>query len=210
MDHEIYNHENLSECELCVEHYKKVGGPTLKELEEASDWFQKNVASGWHEIQRIMSTQEWADESWKELPHGANATIYHICKKHKKGPCQPCIKANLEYGKEYRSREDVKKRRKEYNRTNRNKNNKTRFKKLENTPEYSFYSANTVLAKYGELCHLCNEKIDLDAPRKTGEAGWEKSLHIDHVIPLSKGGSDTLKNVRPSHGQCNLMKSNKV
>jgi 5-methylcytosine-specific restriction endonuclease McrA len=31
-------------------------------------------------------------------------------------------------------------------------------------------------------------------------------LHIDHVYPLSKGGLDTLENVRPSHGKCNIVK----
>jgi len=31
-------------------------------------------------------------------------------------------------------------------------------------------------------------------------------LHIDHLVPLAKGGSDTLENVRPAHGICNLRK----
>jgi len=31
-------------------------------------------------------------------------------------------------------------------------------------------------------------------------------LHIDHVMPLSKGGPDTLENVRPAHGSCNVKK----
>jgi 5-methylcytosine-specific restriction endonuclease McrA len=37
-----------------------------------------------------------------------------------------------------------------------------------------------------------------------------KNLHIDHVIPISKGGTDTLDNVRPSHAKCNLSKGNKI
>jgi len=33
------------------------------------------------------------------------------------------------------------------------------------------------------------------------------SVACDHVVPLSKGGRDDLKNVKPSHGKCNLTKS---
>ena len=37
-----------------------------------------------------------------------------------------------------------------------------------------------------------------------------KFEHIDHYIPLSKGGTHTLDNVRPSCERCNLTKSNKL
>lgn len=69
-----------------------------------------------------------------------------------------------------------------------------------------FYLESSVLEVYGTNCHICNEPIDLDAPRKQGKPGWEKGLHIDHLVPLSKGGPDTLGNVRPAHGKCNLQK----
>jgi 5-methylcytosine-specific restriction endonuclease McrA len=61
---------------------------------------------------------------------------------------------------------------------------------------------------YGLLCNICKEPINFVAPRKVGKLGWERGLHIDHVVPLSKGGSDTLANIRPTHGLCNLQKSN--
>ena len=35
-------------------------------------------------------------------------------------------------------------------------------------------------------------------------------LTVDHVIPLSKGGSDELENLRPAHWICNNRKSDKV
>jgi 5-methylcytosine-specific restriction endonuclease McrA len=57
---------------------------------------------------------------------------------------------------------------------------------------------------------LCNTAVDLNAPRKSGIPGWEKGLHIDHFIPVSKGGPDTLNNVRPTHGLCNIRKHAKV
>jgi len=52
--------------------------------------------------------------------------------------------------------------------------------------------------------------IDLSAPRQCGKPGWDNGLHIDHLYPLSKGGSDNLDNVRPAHGRCNVIKSAKV
>lgn len=72
------------------------------------------------------------------------------------------------------------------------------------------YTEAQVLAVYGEICHLCNGQIDMSAPRWTGAQGWESGLQIDHVIPISKGGPDSLENVRPSHGKCNLFKSANV
>ena len=75
-----------------------------------------------------------------------------------------------------------------------------------NNTEPGYYSDKDVLDTYGIDCHICNTPIDLSAPRQVGSPGWEKGLHIDHVYPLSKGGLDTLENVRPSHGQCNIIK----
>lgn len=68
------------------------------------------------------------------------------------------------------------------------------------------YSVADVLSRYGEDCYLCGEAIDLTAPRWTKEKGWEKGLHIEHYVDIVLGGEDTLDNVRPSHGICNLQK----
>lgn len=71
---------------------------------------------------------------------------------------------------------------------------------------FEFYKESEVLGLYGSICHICLNPIDLLAPRQSGVEGWEYGLHIDHVIPLSKGGPDTLENVRPAHGSCNVKK----
>jgi hypothetical protein len=68
------------------------------------------------------------------------------------------------------------------------------------------YLESEVIGLYGSNCHICSEPIDLDAPRRTGLPGWERGLHIDHVESLCVGGEDTIDNVRPSHGKCNLTK----
>ncbi len=61
-----------------------------------------------------------------------------------------------------------------------------------------------VVSQYGNVCHICQEPIDIKLPR-TSRLG----LTVDHVIPLSKGGTDTMDNLRPAHWICNNRKSNK-
>lgn len=69
------------------------------------------------------------------------------------------------------------------------------------------YTTEQVLEKWGSICHICNREIDTDAPRGLGVTGWEHSLHLDHVVPLARGGNDTLDNVKPAHGLCNVRKT---
>lgn len=66
-------------------------------------------------------------------------------------------------------------------------------------------AADKVLREYGSACHICGEEIDLNIPR-TSRMG----LTVDHVFPLSKGGSDELTNLRPAHWICNRRKSDKT
>ena len=72
------------------------------------------------------------------------------------------------------------------------------------------YSIEEVLSKYGTVCALCGDEIDLFLPRRAGLKGWELGLQIDHVLPIVAGGPDTLENVRPTHGKCNLAKGRKI
>jgi len=48
------------------------------------------------------------------------------------------------------------------------------------------------------ICYLCGNPIKPD------------DCHYDHVIPLSKGGSHTTDNLRPTHPRCNLSKGTRI
>ena len=73
------------------------------------------------------------------------------------------------------------------------------------------YTDTEVLEKWGTICYLCDEEIDLTVSGRPGyELGWEKGLHLDHVVALVSGGTDTLDNVRPTHAICNLKKPNTI
>lgn len=76
--------------------------------------------------------------------------------------------------------------------------------------EHNQYTLQQVIDTYGLDCYICDNPIDIKAPRQAGKDNWELGLHLDHFIPLSKGGADNLSNVRPSHGVCNLKKGSKV
>lgn len=64
---------------------------------------------------------------------------------------------------------------------------------LKKTQVSDSFQYNDIIAKYGNLCVYCGGEFE----------------HIDHYIPLSKGGSHTLDNIRPACEKCNLRKSNK-
>lgn len=68
------------------------------------------------------------------------------------------------------------------------------------------YTTQDILDLWGSDCWICGGAVDLSAPRRTGLVGWERGLHLDHVIPLARGGSNLMLNVKPSHGLCNLIK----
>lgn len=80
---------------------------------------------------------------------------------------------------------------------------------LEKGSRFEKYKESEVLDLYGTNCYLCDMPIDLNAPRSAGIPGWKTGLHIEHFIDIALGGPDTLDNVRPSHGWCNLTKPQK-
>jgi 5-methylcytosine-specific restriction endonuclease McrA len=60
----------------------------------------------------------------------------------------------------------------------------------------------TYLAKRdGPKCHLCRHKIDLLLSYPDPHYA-----SIDHVIPLARGGTNDLANLRLAHLVCNLSK----
>ena len=146
-----------------------------------------------------------------------SAYARHI--RRKETPCQPCKDANAAHRREYykkRSKEIYAQNRgwasrnpekvREYSRRMASKR-KAQKKNNGHTP----YTNQQVFDAYGTDCHICKTPIDLNAPRQAYIGnGWEFGLHFDHVIPLSKGGSDTLENIRPSHAVCNMRKRNYI
>jgi len=55
------------------------------------------------------------------------------------------------------------------------------------------------------ICYICGGKVDLNV-----DINHDDYPSIDHVIPVSKGGTHTWDNVRLVHRKCNIIKSNKT
>lgn len=62
-------------------------------------------------------------------------------------------------------------------------------------------SRHAVLERDRWRCHLCGKKI-----RKTLQYPHPESASLDHVIPLSSGGSHEMANVHAAHLICNVRK----
>ena len=52
-----------------------------------------------------------------------------------------------------------------------------------------------VLERGDSACGICGEDVDLD------------DFHIDHIIPLARGGLHNYENTQPAHPRCNWAKS---
>jgi 5-methylcytosine-specific restriction endonuclease McrA len=139
-----------------------------------------------------------------EPPHGTRSGYDWHRRDMREEPCQSCTDAERLYWRNQRviRKEEINRLRREW--SFRTPNARRHFRR--NNTDPGNYSDKMVLETYGTGCHICNEPIDLQAARQCGKPGWEKGLHIDHVYPISKGGPDTLENVRPAHGRCNVIK----
>lgn len=58
------------------------------------------------------------------------------------------------------------------------------------------------IARRQPPCALCGQPIDYSLP-------WPdpKCFVVDHIVPIARGGTDTLDNKQPAHHDCNRSKS---
>jgi 5-methylcytosine-specific restriction endonuclease McrA len=57
------------------------------------------------------------------------------------------------------------------------------------------------IRKTRAACHICGHPIDY-----TLKTPHPQSFEVDHVIPLKRGGTDTLANKAAAHRECNSKK----
>lgn len=62
-----------------------------------------------------------------------------------------------------------------------------------------------VWGRDGGLCWICSAQIDVQAAVPDDLAGT-----MDHVVPLSRGGSHTFSNVRLAHFICNSKRGDRI
>lgn len=137
-----------------------------------------------------------------------------------KDECKQCHEAEVQYWRNKRDPNHPDYRGKEINKIRR----RARFLKKHDLPKINYrirdetlakrdkkrwgwehYTTEMILERWGTICYLCDEEINLEIPRTEPEG-----LHLDHVRPISKGGADIIDNVKPTHAHCNLSKSDKM
>jgi 5-methylcytosine-specific restriction endonuclease McrA len=74
--------------------------------------------------------------------------------------------------------------------------NKSRRRVRESSALIELVSRATVYARDGGKCHVCGKKVN------------SKNWHLDHLIPLSKGGDHSYRNVATACPKCNLQRYN--
>ena len=202
-----------------IQHYKK-GEEYCKSCITANREYQKNFRE-----KRIIPIEERVNPTVRKQCGTTRGSDLHYY--HKEHPCQPCkIAGNERHKKRYEKATEEQKwsRNTKWRVENPEKFKEANQKWAKANPETiasknrhqravkagavsETYTSAQILEIYGAVCHICSEDIDLEAPRSArGGDGWELGLQLDHVIPLSKGGFDTVDNVKPAHGKCNLVK----
>ena len=169
-----------------------------KQLKDGAREEARRVREAEKEALRAEKARQMAEQRERLLnQHGTSIGDYDRCRQVNGTACDLCKAAAADYQREYAKK---------------NPEKVAAWNKLSNNRRYrnpngqEFYTEGQVLQRWGRDCHICKEPIDLDAPSQCGRPGWERGLHLDHVIPLSRGGSDTLDNVKPSHAKCNIDK----
>lgn len=61
------------------------------------------------------------------------------------------------------------------------------------------------IARTKPPCGICETEIDYTLPHTD-----PMSFVVDHIVPLAKGGTDTLDNKQAAHRTCNRTKSDKL
>lgn len=78
-------------------------------------------------------------------------------------------------------------------------------KKGSHTKESKLISARTLYKRDGGICWICGGMCDINA-----DPNSDLYPSVDHIVPQSLGGKDTLDNVRLAHRICNTRRSNRA
>lgn len=133
---------------------------------------------------------------------------------HKDGFTGQCKKCRDEYGKLYRQdKSNINYQ--TWNLIYENSNDRKKDKNVNATKRRSHkykvnfteYERNEILDRDKWTCQCCEIKVH---DRSTGNWNTPDKAHIDHIVPISKGGDSSPENLQTLCRTCNLSKSNKV
>jgi 5-methylcytosine-specific restriction endonuclease McrA len=95
----------------------------------------------------------------------------------------------------------------------RGRDKKRLYKRLSNGRIDKDITLSKLIKKDNNICHICKGKCNRKDYTKTTEGHFivgRDYPSIDHVVPVSKGGTHTWDNVKLAHHYCNTIKNNNV
>jgi len=96
--------------------------------------------------------------------------------------------------------------------SNRNKDKTRMWRIIDNGNVDKDITLTKLIKRDGSICHICGEKCDRKDYIRTQEGYFTVGNNypsIDHVIPISKGGTHTWENIKLAHHYCNTIKNDK-
>ena len=131
-------------------------------------------------------------------------------------------KSKERYANDEEYRKKIREQQRKYNRTEKGKsilqaNKLKRDKRIKNKEEIDDISLQDLYERDKGVCWLCGELCNYNDKEyrvsKNGHgylATGPNYPSVDHIVPLSKGGTHTWGNVKLAHKRCNSKKRNKI
>jgi len=140
--------------------------------------------------------------------HGVTVGDYTRCRKNNNGnACGLCKGVMNAYVSQKSKEPAYKDREKEWRKNNPHRRpHSNRERAIKRGVPTQYYTRQQIIDRDGTDCYLCHLPLDFEANHVQGQPGWELYPHVEHVVPLAKGGHDILDNVKLAHAKCNIDK----
>lgn len=168
---------------------------------QKKQWYQKNK-----ERQKEKMRQNYEDNKQAYIDR-ANLWKSKNPEKAKQSKQNWCIN-NQEYFKEWKKQNPNWDRDWRINNADKirmySRQNRIKRRLLLKNVKSESYTLEEIYIRDEGMCMLCFTNVAINAKEMANRAS------IDHIIPLSKGGDDTLNNVQLAHFGCNSRKGNRI
>lgn len=179
----------LNKCKVCTKQYRQDNAEHIKEI-----------------------GKKYREEN-KEIKNEYYQKNKESIKKKRKKRYETNKESENEYSKRYsqKNAESLKEKNKQYR--NSDKGREVSYKRslkrrsYKHKVQFTPHERSEILERDNWTCQYCNITVH---DRHTGDWNTPDKAHIDHIVPLSKGGSSELNNLQVLCRTCNLSKNDKL